>query len=157
VVRGGGRLPAAELGQQVRDVAHDGVRGPAQDVPGQGLPFVLTQVHGRPGQHPDQLARHRVRLDLAIREDVLGPPLGDRDHRDPGGQGQPGHPGLGDHRPLVRVAGGGALRVDDHALAVGQGLLGDLQHVRRVGFSPAHRQLAEDAQERPDELHVERR
>jgi len=55
-------------------------------------------------------------------------------------------------------AGSGcALRVDDHAFTGRQGPLGFLEDQRRIRFAAAHRQLAEDPQERADELHVERR
>ena len=42
---------------------------------------------------------------------ITGAPVAER---------EPGHAGLGHHRPQVRVAGRGALRVEDHARAVAQ-------------------------------------
>ena len=109
--------------------------GAAQHLPGQRLALVLGQVHRRAGQHLHQVAREQVGLLAAVREDVLRAPVRDRDHRGAGGQRQPGDAGLAHHRPQVRVAGGGALRVEDQALARRQAALGVLEsdHERRVG------------------------
>ena len=51
------------------------------------------------------------------RQDLLGTPLPDRDHRAAGGERDPGGTGLALHRPQVGVAGQRALGIDHDALA----------------------------------------
>ena len=63
----------------------------------------------------------------------------DRHHRYIGMQGQPGHSSVRHHRPVIRVAGDGALGIDQHCLTGGERLLGMPQAVTGFGATAAHR------------------
>ena len=150
-----GRRFLPDLRQQPGDIGHDSGRGGPQRAGGQPLARVGGQVHRRPGGHLDRLARPQPRLLRPVGQDVLRPPVRDRDDRRAGGQREPGDAGLGHHRPQVRVAGRGPFRVDDHARAARQGPLRLLQDQAGVAAPPVHRQLAQLEHQRPDHLHLE--
>ncbi len=83
---------------------HDPVAGPLS-VPDRARPADRT---GRPARRraparpagaaaPEQRPQHRA--PAVVRDDLVRPPGTHRDDRDTGGQGEPGHPGLGPLRP----------------------------------------------------------
>jgi hypothetical protein len=159
VGNGRGRL-ATQLCEQCGDVGHDGGSGAPQHFPADRPAGIGGQVHRRPGQQLDQVAREQARVLAAVGKDHLGAPVGDRDHRGTGHQGEPGNAGLAHHRPQIRIPAGGALRVDNQAFAVPQPLLGLLEfldHQRGAVLLTVHRQLAALEQERADHLDVEHR
>ena len=158
IVGGAGGVAAPQLGQQAGDVGHDRGGGGPQHVPAQRLALRRRtgRPAGRPASAPCAWAAGAGFL-VPYGRISCAPQVGERDHRDARGQRHPGDAGLGHHRPLGRVAGGGALRVDDHAFALGKRAFRLLEDQRGVGGAPVDRKLAGRVQEWPDHFDVERR
>ena len=105
---------------------------------------LADQVLGRRAEaQPELLAVVVVHL--------LRAPLGHREDDGVGGQGQPGDPGAGLHRPPVRIAGDRPLGIDHDDVAGVQVGLRRVQRLVRLGREPRHRDLAGAAQQRARE------
>ncbi len=148
-----GRRPlAAQLLDHRGDAAHHLVGGAAQHLGGQRPAGVRRQVDRRARHQLDPGAGQQVQAPAAVGvQDPLRAPLRQRDDRGAGQQREPRDAGLGPHRPLARVAGDGALRVDDDALAGLQGGHRVAQRQRGVGRVPVHRDLLGTAHDRADQ------
>ncbi len=156
VVGDGRRGLGAQLGDEGRHVRHDRCGSLTQRGAGQPPACPLGQVHRRAGYRAYDLAREELQILASVGEDVLSAPMGDRDDRGAGRQGQPGDASLGDHRPQLGIAGRGTFRVDDHRGAVCEGLLSLLQDQGGVRPAPVHGQLPRLVQHPADELDLER-
>ena len=112
----GGCLLAAQLLDQRGDRSHDPVGRLVQHLGGHRLVHQVAQVDRVADLVGGGLAREQVRPLGVRRQQVLHPPLPDRDHRAPRCERDPGGAGLATHRPAVGVLRDRALGIDPDAL-----------------------------------------
>ncbi len=153
--RQGRRLLAADLLDQHGERGHDPVGGGVDHLLGAGQLDEVVEGYGRPGEHLDVLAGEGVRRLRVRRQQLVCPPLPDRDHRTPGLQGDARGAGLAGHRPQVRVTRQRALRVDDDALAGTHGGDGGVVRALGVAAQPLDGDLAGAAEELAEGLVLE--
>ena len=115
---GRGRL-IPQIGEHVPDRVHDQVRDipdrPGVDrlaAPGRAGRSAARPPRGRPCAGTAGASAPAGRRRTPVR-----PPVRHRDDREVAGQRQHGHAGSRSHRPVIRLPGDGALRVDHHHLA----------------------------------------
>ena len=160
VVELGRRGDAADLADHVPDGGHDpdrrgadgpGVIGSGPQV-GQVDRFAERGVHVLAGQRVEPAALHVGGVDL------VGAPVGHRDHREVAGQGERADPHPGLHRPHVGVPGDGAVRVDQHhAAGVQRGRRGVQAGLPGAGAGPIDRNLVRSGQGLAQHRHLPQR
>ena len=127
--------------QQAGDVGHDPRGGLVQQLLGDRLTAQVVQLDRRPGPDVHHGPREDPRPPLVRGHDVVGAPLGARDDRAPGLQGDPGGAGLAAHGPQTGVAGQRPLGVDHDALPRAHRGDGRAQRVDRVRLAAVDRDL----------------